>query len=156
MARLPAMRLSSATCSRSACDVMRGGPRLSWLTISKIPSSSVSGGVCDAITVPMRRSARSSSPPCSMCSSRYAWTLPPCLISARNGMSRRRDLDCHRQERECCPDDRAQGGPQRLPGDDARRDLRGAARVHGRVLADVSSRHARRGRLSVPQVRRGT
>src|SRR6516165_3931055 len=38
LARLPAARFSSASCSRSSCDVISAMPRLSWLTISKIAS----------------------------------------------------------------------------------------------------------------------
>jgi len=36
---LPAIRLNSASCSRSSCDVISATPRLSWLTISKMTSS---------------------------------------------------------------------------------------------------------------------
>ena len=36
LARLPAIRLSSASCSRSSREVIKAAPRLSWLTISKI------------------------------------------------------------------------------------------------------------------------
>src|SRR6516165_7450953 len=52
LARLPAIRFISASCSRSSGDVISGAPRLSWLTISKMLSLRFSSTV----------SARSSRP----------------------------------------------------------------------------------------------
>ena len=62
-ARLPAIRFSSASCSRSSRDVIKATPRFSWLTISKIASSRSSGGVCATSSRPIPRcvSARDSS-----------------------------------------------------------------------------------------------
>ena len=57
LARLPAIRLSSASCSRSSLEVIKAAPRLSWLTMSKIASSRFSGGVCAASNLPIRRCA---------------------------------------------------------------------------------------------------
>ena len=63
LARLPASRLNSASCSRSSLEAIKATPRLNWFTISKIASSRFASGVCTASSRPILRwtSARRSS-----------------------------------------------------------------------------------------------
>ena len=51
--RRAAIRFNSAICNEKTSEAAR--PRLSWFTISKILSSSLSGGVAVAINLPVRR-----------------------------------------------------------------------------------------------------